>query len=236
MIDIYAVHINEQHTEALTELLLQYVSQERKLKMNRYRRWIDAHRSVLGEVLVRIAVCHRHGASNHELKFGLDQNQKPLLLVPSGYHFNISHSGEWVVCALGSNPVGIDVERLKPMELEVAESIFTFDEHQALFGQKEDEKLSYFYKLWTLKESYIKATGKGLRIPLNSFSFNIDRDHVITFKADEGHPRAYFKQWSMDSEHVISICSLSGDERISSIRHVDYRRLTTLHSLFKDTH
>ncbi|EPY14016.1 4'-phosphopantetheinyl transferase family protein [Paenibacillus alvei] len=234
MIDVYAVHINEEHTKALTFRLLKYVSQERRNKFSNSRHWLNAHRSILGEILVRVAVCNKLGISNHALIFGKNEYQKPLLLQPADYHFNITHSGEWVVCALSPDPVGIDVERIKRMNLDFDESIFSKKEYEALLECNEEERLEYFFKLWTLKESYVKAIGKGLHIPLNSFSFTIDEEHSVLFEADEGPSSVHFRQWSLDQAHIIATCSLSETDHPPQLRCMDYKELISLLTVFDD--
>src|SRR5690554_5169292 len=173
MMDIYKIRIDNKLVTELNSLMLSYVSEGKRAAATRYHHPIDAHRTLLGEVMARIMICSRLQVANNLLIFGINDHKKPLLIEPKGYYFNISHSGNWVVCALGSQRVGIDVEQVKSMDLGIAENYFAKSEYEALLRVKEEERLLYFFKLWTLKESYIKAVGKGLAIPLDSFSVTI---------------------------------------------------------------
>jgi 4'-phosphopantetheinyl transferase len=91
---------------------------------------------------------------------------KPYLPDRPGIHYNISHSGTYGVCALSDAPVGVDVELVRPLRRAVAQRFFT-DVEQEFLAQRPPEE---FFRLWTRKESFTKALGKGLSLPLNSFS------------------------------------------------------------------
>ena len=97
--------------------------------------------------------------------------------------------------------VGIDVEKIVPLSLAFASNLFAPQENQVLSSTTGDAKLEYFYQLWTLKESYMKAIGKGLSIPLASFS--MDTREWYSPEATEFH----FKSFRMDQAHILSVCS-----------------------------
>ena len=88
-------------------------------------------------------------------------------------HFNLSHSGDAVLCALTSGPeIGVDIEAtvLSDNLLNVASHFFAPDECAALAARRGSDRAAFFYRLWTRKEAYLKARGKGLSHPLNMFS------------------------------------------------------------------
>ena len=92
---------------------------------------------------------------------------KPFLPDLPTFHFNLAHSGKWVVCAVADHPVGIDIEHLPYMAdvIDVAQRCFTPDEQRHLFALPKADQPSSFCKLWSLKESYMKATGLGFQLP-----------------------------------------------------------------------
>ncbi len=92
----------------------------------------DAQRTLLGDVLVRYLICKRMAGKNEKLRFKKNNFGKPLLVSSPFAHFNISHSGEWVVAALSSYPVGIDVEEIKSAPLEISKHFFSKDEDLTL--------------------------------------------------------------------------------------------------------
>ena len=81
-------------------------------------------------------------------------------------HFNISHSGDYVVCAQGNAEIGVDIERPRKGNLKLAEHVFTEREREWMW--QEDSSLR-FLKLWTCKEAVMKLFGEGLHMPPESF-------------------------------------------------------------------
>jgi 4'-phosphopantetheinyl transferase len=80
--------------------------------------------------------------------------------------FSLSHSGDFVLCVVGKKDIGCDIERVEKFPPEVAEHCFTARERQyAYSAESEEERNLRFYKLWTIKESYLKMTGEGLQVP-----------------------------------------------------------------------
>ena len=116
---------------------------------------------------------------------------KPYL--PDGPYFNLSHSGDLVVLAVDSHVVGIDVERIAPYPKAMAQRVFTPHEQAWLEESKNDE---VFYRLWTGKESILKALGLGLQLPPESFeicpeqagpNFVMDRPWFLCWRQLRGH-------------------------------------------------
>jgi len=103
---------------------------------------------------------------------------KPFIANKKNIHFNLAHSGGIVCCIVDNFPVGIDVELISPIDLDIAFNFFSSKECFNLSNLPANEQIKYFYKLWVLKESYIKAEGKGLSISLNSFSFGINNNQI----------------------------------------------------------
>ncbi|MCW5624699.1 MAG: 4'-phosphopantetheinyl transferase superfamily protein [Burkholderiales bacterium] len=113
-------------------------------------------------------------------------------------HFNLSHAGPAVVCALARfAEVGIDVEQHVPTEFrEIGARYFATDERAWLAAAPDDGAASLrFLTLWTLKEAYVKARGAGLSIPLERFSVLPDDGDGATLRADaviDGAPARWF--------------------------------------------
>ncbi|HVZ73442.1 MAG TPA: 4'-phosphopantetheinyl transferase superfamily protein [Polyangia bacterium] len=91
--------------------------------------------------------------------------------------FNLSHTHGLVACAVARDrEVGVDVEHTEPktLDLEVARAVFAPAEVDAIVALPEAERRARFFAIWTLKESYIKARGLGLALPLQKFAFTPD--------------------------------------------------------------
>ncbi len=105
---------------------------------------------------------------------------KPYLKDWPRIQFNLSHSGAYGVCAVSDAPVGVDVEMIRPLRQDVAKRFFTKVEQGYLSAQPPEE----FFRLWTRKESFTKAVGKGLTLPMDRFSVLDDvlyRDGIAWF-------------------------------------------------------
>lgn len=105
---------------------------------------------------------------------------KPYISGPCSVHFNLSHSGQCVLCAISNKPVGCDIEIISNNRRLIAERFFTEKEVQQLNSVSvPDLRNELFYKFWTLKESFQKLTGLGFSLPLNSFSFDLTGEYPI---------------------------------------------------------
>ena len=82
----------------------------------------------------------------------------------SALHFSLSHSGSFAACAISDHPVGLDLELRGRMSEPLLRRSFS-PEEQAIVRAAEDPDL-LFTRLWTGKESYVKATGQGILFPL----------------------------------------------------------------------
>ena len=194
MVKSYALRITRQLTPVEFERLLSHVTEEKRSRIRRFHFSADAQRALLGDLLARYAVCKRAGVRHDQIQIGLNPYGKPELLHPENLCFNISHAGNWVVCAVDRDPVGIDVEQIKPINPGIAERFFSPEEYLVLVSKKDAAMVNHFYRIWTLKESYIKMIGKGLSIPLQSFTIRISEDSITLQHDAEGNAPSYFRQ------------------------------------------
>ena len=128
-----------------------------------FKRWQDRNASLLGKILL-LEGLKRYGYPPDCLEdLSYSSYNRPFL--DDSIDFNISHSGEFVVCAINNDGrVGVDIERKRPLGFLEFKNYMTSDEWNTLL--ETPDQLEYFYELWTVKESVIKGDGKGLSIPL----------------------------------------------------------------------
>ena len=92
--------------------------------------------------------------------------------ISGGPEFNLSHSGDYVILATSDRPVGVDIEASRERQFEkLARKVFHPDEQQQLSDA--NDKSFVFYAIWTCKEAYIKAVGKGFSINPKSFCIDV---------------------------------------------------------------
>lgn len=136
-----------------------------------------------------------------------NENGKPCFYNNDSIHFNLSHSGKYVMCAISDKPVGCDVEKIESISLKVAEKFFSSKETADILSCKDiNQQKDLFFRYWTLKESYLKAIGKGLKIALNEFSIKFDNSG-ISVEQNENNVRYYLKEFTFDSDYKFACCS-----------------------------
>lgn len=116
-----------------------------------------------------------------DLRILENEHGRPYLPDLPDLHFSLSHSGERVMCAVSRSPVGCDVEQAGETEADrrrigyVARCLTEAERQLSLADP------AGFYRIWTLKESFVKMTGQGLVIPLSSFEVSLD---PVTIRQD----------------------------------------------------
>lgn len=204
MADIYAINIKDDITEIQIKHLLTIISEEKKQKIEKFRFKEDFLRSLYGDILARKLIANRIGIKSKNIKFYQNLNGKPYVFGKAGVYFNISHSKDWVVCVISKYECGIDIEKIKNIDMSIAERFFSKNEYKTLLYKKGKEQIELFYDLWTLKESYIKWKGKGFSIPLNSFEF-IKKENSFNIVGPH-NGKIFFKQFFIDDNYKLSVC------------------------------
>lgn len=156
---------------------------------------------------------HAHKLLRECLKpFGVDYNEstpiirgkqgKPSLAEHPDIRYNLSHADGIAACIVGGRECGIDCEGVRPYRESVVKRAFSDAEKALIDGVDESEKDLLFFRLWTLKESYIKAIGIGLAYPLDEAEFILDGDK-ITVQPEGFRFRQYVLQ---NGKFVVSVC------------------------------
>jgi len=159
---------------------------------------------------VRKVLIEEINLRNEEIQFSINAYGKPYCDFLDDFHFNVSHSESWVVCAVDCYPVGIDIEKISTIDLDISKNFFSGKEHEDLLLS--NDPFEYFFTLWSLKESYIKFIGKGLSHPLNGFSIKMSKDSRINIEIDNKIlENIYFKQYSIDKGYKMAVCSSHSD-------------------------
>lgn len=130
--------------------------------------------------LVRAALSHYAGCDPAAWRFRPGEFGRPRIVEPEGFplDFNLSHTDGLIVCGIATGEMGVDVESVdrRTVPLALARRFFAPSEADALERLAPAAQPARFLEYWTLKESYIKARGKGLAIPLDHFAFVLSAD------------------------------------------------------------
>lgn len=170
---------------------------ERREKILRYAYVRDRKLGLAAEWLLK-EVLQMHEKNEADITYGY--NGKPEI---DGLYFNLSHSHEVAVCAVSNSPVGCDVEKIDKAREKIATHFFTPQEmmHLNQFnGEKKDEE---FYRLWTMKESYIKMTGEGMKLSFKRIEFQIG-EAVHVFR-DGKRCDCYIREYKLPG-YKLTVC------------------------------
>ena len=171
-----------------------------------------AIQSVIGHLLARFLIAQRLHTQMRDILFRRSRFGKPECSDCSSVQFSISHSQNDVICALSNAPVGADIEHIRPLPYRaIARRFFTHRECCALFNTPDALQLRYFYRLWTLKESYLKMRGTGLVFPLQQAECIPPADMQGTMHCNisleiSDSISAYYAQGYIESSAVYSVC------------------------------
>ncbi len=182
-----------------------FISDNSRQRVSEYTDINAACRSVLGEIMVRKILCNKLQCRNRELMIKRNKWGKPMCATLGQPYFNVSHSDDFVIVGVSEVPVGVDVETIRPDNLKIAKRFFSQQEYLALLDQAEELRLNFFHRIWTLKESLMKNLGKGLRIPLDSFSV-VNPDNNIDNTMKYGDKQYYFHQGFIENISVYAVC------------------------------
>lgn len=204
MTGVYGVCISD-FPPYLVEPLLYFVNNKEKILKFHFDK--DKIRSLVGELLLKKIITTLFNVPCEKMEITRDEYGKPFLLSPSiDLEFNISHAGDWVVVAIDSMEIGIDIEQIVTMNLEIAERFFTQEEYKYIANQTlQEQKNEQFFRIWTMKESYIKGVGRGLTIPLDSFTTIINNKETTSIRVEED--LRYLNTFRHDTSYFISVCS-----------------------------
>jgi 4'-phosphopantetheinyl transferase len=162
----------------------------------------DRARFMLAHGALRQILSRYLGLGPGEIVFDQGPQGKPNLdPMPDrkGLTFNLSHSGSFVLIAVGrERELGVDVEKVRPeIDLEgIAGRFFSEAEQEALLSLAPQLRPAAFFRCWTRKEAYIKARGGGLSIPLGQFDVTLDPESEAALLATRDDP-AEADRWSL---------------------------------------
>jgi 4'-phosphopantetheinyl transferase len=174
-----AVHVWAARLDTRQELIDRFwkiLDQEERQRANRFRFDTFRTRFILAHGFLRELLGRYLDIDARKIIFERDSYGKPHV-VDREFEFNLSHSGALAVIAVSaSSKVGVDVEKIRPLpDLDaIARRLFTRAEYAQICASPPNRRVDTFFTCWTRKEAFIKALGKGLSIPLDSFEIPLD--------------------------------------------------------------
>ncbi len=153
------------------------LTDDERARADRYRLARDRRTSLVTRALVRVTLSRYCGVPPARWRFRTSGHGRPEVASPATpLRFNVSHTEGLVVCLVGrGRELGVDAESLRQDRrwLDIAERFFARAEARALREAPAAHRRLRFLEYWTLKESYVKARGRGLTLPLSGFRFDL---------------------------------------------------------------
>lgn len=177
MTKIYLAQTDQLADPALFAQLYQTVPAHRREKIDAMK-FPKGKQRCLGAWLLLMHGLKEAGIHEREIHLSYGSVGKPFLTDYPELFFNLSHSGNRVLCAVSDREVGCDVELVRSADFSVAKRFFSPQEYQMMINAPAEEHNAMFFHIWTLKESFIKNVGRGLSMPLREFCINLSGDDI----------------------------------------------------------
>lgn len=196
-VHVWAARLDDlPEADLLVQLSVDERERARRFAFERDRRHFTSARGFL-----RILLGRYLGRDPSTLRFAVGPRGKPFLSGSEGPRFNLSHSGGLALLAFAvDRELGIDVERERPMPdaEDIARRYFSQREQEEILRLPREERGSAFFRCWTRKEAFIKATGDGLARPLDEFDVTLSPGEPARLLRVDGEPGAAHRFWLED--------------------------------------
>ncbi len=204
MTETFLLDVSKLYDDGVFREYYRKLSEYRKEKTDRMKMRKDKNLSLGIGILINRFFEDNFGICEHFVRYSELKNGKPFFTDFSNIHFNASHSGDVCICTFSENNTGCDVEILSESNHlgQIAKRFFS-EKEQEFFKTASDFTESFF-RLWTLKESYLKFTGDGLS-GLNSCEILFRKNVPFVFSENKEQD-IYFKEYRL-GEYFISVCS-----------------------------
>ena len=158
--EICIVKANSPIDENTFQFLLKFVQTEKQDRVLKQKIKRNADNMLVGEILAKTVIKRTFGVDIAKQKFAYSEYGKPYLSNDPNVHFNVSHSGDYVVCAVFNKPIGVDIQKIGEYNSDVSKKVC--NEKELLQIENSLDKASEFTKLWTQKEAVLKMYGTGI--------------------------------------------------------------------------
>ncbi|RKZ37486.1 MAG: 4-phosphopantetheinyl transferase [Gammaproteobacteria bacterium] len=163
---------------------------EEQVQQQRFHFSKHRHQYLITRALVRTTLSRYANIEPHQWRFSKNAYGRPEIIPQAGVpplRFNLSHTDGLIICGVVlKQDIGVDVENKERTGamIEIADRFFSQQEVRDLYALPEKQRRNRFFDYWTLKESYIKARGMGLSLPLEQFSFLMSTNQALRITFD----------------------------------------------------
>lgn len=200
--------------ESVFSQALELVSPYRRQKIALLRHENDRNRSLAASLALDAAL-KNYGLEERVMEYDIGQQGKPTLRYYPEIHFSLSHSGDYAICSIGEEEIGNDIEWVREGKERVAERFFAEKELSwMLSAESSEEKEERMFRIWTIKESFLKVTGLGMSLPLKDFAVIMENDKA-SLRQQVNEKNYHIKEYAMPGifhekiGYKISVCAES---------------------------
>lgn len=204
---------------------IEVLSPDETSRASRFHFAIDRQRFVASRALLRTILGGYLTTNPKDLTFTYSKKDKPSLgpdYADRDISFNLSHSGGIALYAFArSRELGIDVEQVRrDFDVEaIARRFFSAHEQEQLADLPATEKIDAFFRCWTRKEAYIKATGDGLSLPLTQFDVSLaegNADALVTTRPDSAEAKRWLlREVTAGGGYIAALCVRGQDWKLN---------------------
>ena len=176
------------------------LSEEETLKAQAFKLPALRDRYIAARGVLREALASYSAVDPATLKFGAGPYGKPAL-IDGALHFNISHTADSLLMAIANFPdIGIDIEAVKLRRnfASLAQRCFSEREYQGWYELPTESQAEAFYRLWTKKEAFVKAVGRGIALGIEQCEFELDTGGQLLAIPDEYGPASAWLVHELD--------------------------------------
>lgn len=217
MIKTYIMDVRQLESESAFREALSRVSPYRRQKVAILKHKKDKNRS-LGAALALGRALNDYGLEERSMEYDLGKQGKPVFRYYPEIHFSLSHSGDYAICSIGGEKVGSDIEWVRNGKERLAKRFFAEEEliwiRKAASIQEQEDRI---FRIWTMKESFLKVTGIGMSLPLKDFTIVMEDGGAIFLRHHVNEKIYFMKEYAMqeciveDTRYKISVCCESPD-------------------------
>jgi 4'-phosphopantetheinyl transferase len=206
------------------------LSPAERSRFDRFIRDEDRRGYALAHALLRNTLSSLIGSKPEALTFEADSYGKPRLSAPADVSFSLTHTNGLVACAVArGREIGIDAEAIdRPIDAHgIANRYFTESETGYITEGKGEQKHERFFEVWTLKEAFLKATGRGMSQSLEAISFELEENETVRYSLAPGNADAgwQFALFRPTTRHLLAVGISSLDAPAAIIVLVDGRTI-----------
>lgn len=202
-INVVFKKVDAEYLEKNFDWVINMLYPARREAVLKFKNKKAAYVSMTAGLLLQEVVKDVLGLLAEEIVIGKNEHGKPFIQGHEEFKYNISHSGNMVMLAYSKQEVGADIEELRNKDIKVAKRCFNKSEYDYVLGKGQDDNdavTERFFRVWTMKEAYLKYSGKGISVPLDSFLLDMENLCV------EGEPYKFYTK-RLDN-YTMAICAM----------------------------